>query len=140
MYLEGQQKLHHDISYTNHLLQESGGDAKEIQSLRNQIMVKLELSRVEELQKEYKCREGLLIDYDYGVDMGSEDVKEDVIAQGEEVATAQDEEDVIAQGEEDITQDEEDIAPDEEESGMHPCLQVSMKYLEKVSGLQMVFL
>jgi len=121
MYLEGRRKLHRDISYTNILLRESGGDAKEIQSLQNQIIAKLELSQVEELRKEYKCRGGLLIDYDYGVDMGSEDVKEDVIAQGEEDAP-----------------DEED-ATDEEESGMHTCLQVSMKYLEKVSGLRTVF-
>ncbi len=55
MYLEGRRKLHRDISYTNLLLRESGGDAEEIQSHRNQIMAKFELSRVEDLRKEYKC-------------------------------------------------------------------------------------
>lgn len=97
-------------------------------------MAKFELSRVEDLRKEYKCREGLLIDYDYGVDLGSEDDEEDVIAQGEDVG----EEDV---GEEDvIAQDEEDVIAQGEEAGTHTGLQVSTKYLEKVSGLRTVFL
>lgn len=63
MYLETQNKLHRDISYTNVLLQEPGVSRNE-----NQIawMNKLGLSQIQELREELKCREGLLIDYDYG--------------------------------------------------------------------------
>ena len=63
MYLEAQKKLHRDISYTNILLREPESSNEK----REGLMKELGLSEIEELRKQLGCREGLLIDYDYGL-------------------------------------------------------------------------
>jgi len=63
MYLETQQKLHRDISYTNVLLREPGPTKTKV---RKEFMARLGLSDIEKLREELNCREGLLIDFDYG--------------------------------------------------------------------------
>jgi serine/threonine protein kinase len=65
MYLEGKRKLHRDISYTNILLREPEDDLVQKEA-RKQFMMLLGLSEIEELREELRCREGLLIDFDYG--------------------------------------------------------------------------
>ena len=62
MYLETQKKLHRDISYTNILLREP----EPTNEKRAKLMQELGLSEIETLREELGCREGLLIDYDYG--------------------------------------------------------------------------
>ena len=66
MYLDTQQKLHRDISYTNILLRVPGVDSAAKTNVREEFMEKLGLSDIEQLQKKLNCREGLLIDFDYG--------------------------------------------------------------------------
>lgn len=56
-------KLHRDISYTNVLLREPEPRTTE---KRAELMQELGLSDIELLREELGCREGLLIDYDYG--------------------------------------------------------------------------
>jgi len=65
MYLETQKKIHRDISYTNVLLRERD-DSAEGREAREELMGKLGLSKIEELRRKLDCREGLLIDFDYG--------------------------------------------------------------------------
>jgi serine/threonine protein kinase len=72
MYLESQQKLHRDISYTNILLRSPGGDSTPNAAIRKKFIEALELSDIEELRKEMNCREGLLIDFDYAASMPEE--------------------------------------------------------------------
>jgi serine/threonine protein kinase len=66
MYLETQEKLHRDISYTNILLREPGVESATKATVREEFMESLGLSGIEKLRKELNCREGLLIDFDYG--------------------------------------------------------------------------
>jgi serine/threonine protein kinase len=66
MYLESKQKLHRDISYTNILLREPGVDSATRTTVRENFIESLGLSDIEKLRKELNCREGLLIDFDYG--------------------------------------------------------------------------
>lgn len=64
-YLETQKKAHRDISYTNILLRETD-DSDAGRANREKVMQELGLSEIEELRMQLKCREGLLIDFDYG--------------------------------------------------------------------------
>jgi hypothetical protein len=68
MYLAAQQNIHRDISYTNILIREVDDDKSKEASLeaRKRVMNLLGLSEIESLRNELKCREGLLIDFDYG--------------------------------------------------------------------------
>jgi serine/threonine protein kinase len=75
MYLESESKLHRDISYTNILLRKSGVDSLAKTVNRKKIMDDLELTQIEELRKELNCREGLLIDFDYGTQLQSEETE-----------------------------------------------------------------
>ena len=67
MYLAGQENIHCDISYTNILIWEVDDNLLREASLEAQkcIMNLLGLSKIESLQNELKCWEGLLIDFDY---------------------------------------------------------------------------
>ena len=66
-YLESQNLVHRDISYTNILLRSPDKDfdteAERIKRL--EIMTELGLSDIETLRRKLGCREGLLIDFDY---------------------------------------------------------------------------
>jgi serine/threonine protein kinase len=64
-YLNNKGKLHRDISYTNILLRDPGNNSV-VDATRRSYMEGLGLSDIEKLRKELKCREGLLIDFDYG--------------------------------------------------------------------------
>jgi hypothetical protein len=68
MCLESKQKLHRDVSYTNILLRDPGVDSAAKMEVRKQLTERLGLSDIEKLRKELNCREGLLIDFDYGAD------------------------------------------------------------------------
>lgn len=72
LYLETKQKLHRDISYTNILLREPGVDSDAKKTVRKNFMETLGLSDIEKLREELKCREGLLIDFDYGAPISVE--------------------------------------------------------------------
>jgi serine/threonine protein kinase len=64
-YLETQKKVHRDISYTNILLRER--DQTNVgRAAREKVMEELGLSEIEKLRERLDCREGLLIDFDYG--------------------------------------------------------------------------
>jgi serine/threonine protein kinase len=64
-YLESENLVHRDISYTNILLRSQGKDTKAKQEKRREIMDQLGLSNIESLRNSLNCREGLLIDFDY---------------------------------------------------------------------------
>lgn len=66
IYLESQQKIHRDISYTNVLLREPGHNSLDMEENRKQVMKELGLAEIEIQRHKLKCREGLLIDFDYG--------------------------------------------------------------------------
>jgi hypothetical protein len=65
MYLETQEKLHRDISYTNILLWEPGVESATKATVWEEFMESLGLSDIEKLWKELNCQEGMLIDFDY---------------------------------------------------------------------------
>ena len=71
MYLETQMKVHRDISYTNILLREQGDDS-DARTFREKFMCQLGLSEIEKQRKRLNCREGLLIDFDYGTTLARE--------------------------------------------------------------------
>lgn len=66
-YLESQNLVHRDISYTNILLRSpnSEEDSKLKSDKRREIVKELGLSEIDEIRRELNCREGLLIDFDY---------------------------------------------------------------------------
>ena len=66
IFLKSHQKVHHDISYTNVLLQEPGKNLPEMEANREQVMNNLGLAEIEIQCHKLKCQEGLLIDFDYG--------------------------------------------------------------------------
>jgi serine/threonine protein kinase len=68
-YLEDHKKVHRDISYTNILLRESGNDSPAKKAARERLMQKLGLPEIEILREKLKCREGLLIDFDYATNL-----------------------------------------------------------------------
>ena len=70
MCLERERKLHRDISYTNVLLQES--DSSQKLPTRVALIQTLGLTEIESQRSSLKCREGLLIDFDYGADLTQE--------------------------------------------------------------------
>lgn len=76
MYLETRNKVHRDISYTNILLQEPGQDSVAKQLIKDEFKDELGLLEIESLRKSLKCREGLLIDYDYACELSSEKGKD----------------------------------------------------------------
>ena len=71
LYLESCQKIHRDISYTNILLREPELDSESTNKLkiRQELMESLGLSDIVKLRQELSCREGLLIDFDYGASL-----------------------------------------------------------------------
>ena len=71
LYLESCQKVHRDISYTNILLREPGLDSESKLKVRENFMASLGLSDISELRRDLKCREGLLIDFDYGASLSN---------------------------------------------------------------------
>ena len=64
-YLETQNLVHCDISYTKILLRSQGKDSPEKKDKRREIMEELGLSEIESLRDSLGCRKGLLIDFDY---------------------------------------------------------------------------
>jgi serine/threonine protein kinase len=72
-YLETQKKVHRDISYTNILLQETDDSdvGRAAQATRTKVMHEFGLSEIDELRKQLNCREGLLIDFDYGATLAA---------------------------------------------------------------------
>jgi len=56
--------VHRDISYTNILLREVDDNPLQ-KGARKKVMTLLGLQDVDQLRQELKCREGLLIDFDY---------------------------------------------------------------------------
>jgi hypothetical protein len=60
--------IHRDISYTNILLRdpEVEFDSPNKSRIREELMMALDLSDIMKLRQDLKCREGLLIDLDYG--------------------------------------------------------------------------
>jgi serine/threonine protein kinase len=74
LYLETRKKVHRDISYTNVLLREPGSDSPGKMAVREKFLKDFDLSDIEDLRKEMKCREGLLIDYDYAIDLADSEV------------------------------------------------------------------
>lgn len=71
-YLESQNLVHRDISYTNILLRSQGKDTQAKQEKRREIMDQLGLSDIESLRNSLNCREGLLIDFDYASSLNVE--------------------------------------------------------------------
>ena len=71
LYLETQKRVHRDISYTNILLRERD-DSDAGSAAWMKVMQQFRLSEIEELRKRLKCREGLLIDFDYGAALARE--------------------------------------------------------------------
>ena len=65
MCLESKLLVHRDISYTNVLLRHPGEDSQEKHASREKVIEQFDLTRIEKLRKQYKCREGLLVDFDY---------------------------------------------------------------------------
>jgi hypothetical protein len=84
MYLEGKNKVHRDISYTNILLREPGRDSDLKQQIKNNFKNQLNLSEIELLRKDLKCREGLLIDYDYAAGLFASQKGQDKEGEGDE--------------------------------------------------------
>ncbi|KAF8336054.1 hypothetical protein F5887DRAFT_1078905 [Amanita rubescens] len=76
MYLETKNKVHRDISYTNILLREPGQDSVEKQLIKDEFKDGLGLTDIESMRKRFKCREGLLIDYDYASELSSQKDKD----------------------------------------------------------------
>jgi hypothetical protein len=73
LYLESHQKVHRDISYTNILLRDPEVDSTD--SIREELMTSLDLSDIVKLRHDLDCREGLLIDFDYGASLsGQKDI------------------------------------------------------------------
>jgi serine/threonine protein kinase len=71
LYLETKTKVHRDISYTNILLRERD-DSDAGKESRKKVMHGLGLDKIEELRQRLDCREGLLIDFDYGATLSGE--------------------------------------------------------------------
>ena len=71
LHLETQKKVHRDISYTNILLRERDTSEAGV-AARETVMQRLGLSEIEKLRKSLDCREGLLIDFDYGTSLTGE--------------------------------------------------------------------
>ena len=86
MYLESKNKVHRDISYTNILLREPGEDE---QAYRLQLMGQLGLSEIEKHRNDLGCREGLLIDYDYGAELLEQVAVDDEKRKGKEKEMAE---------------------------------------------------
>lgn len=85
LYLETRKKVHRDVSYTNILLRDPGSNLPGRMTVREKLMEDFGLSSIEDLRKKMKCREGLLIDYDYAIDMADleEASKEETVVEGE---------------------------------------------------------
>jgi hypothetical protein len=82
-YLESKNLVHRDISYSNILLRKSdGSDAGKL--AREENAGKLGLSDVEKLRSQLKCREGLLIDFDYACEIKEDQSFSEESNQGEE--------------------------------------------------------
>jgi hypothetical protein len=95
--LETEGRVHRDISYTNILLREpelgpsdsscrsdSPSDSSCRSDIRQKFIKEFGLSEIEELRRLTRCREGLLIDYDYATflaDVGS--ANEETTVEGE---------------------------------------------------------
>jgi serine/threonine protein kinase len=90
IFLELQRKVHRDIPYTNILLREPGNNSPKMEENRKQVMSNLGLAEIEIQRRKFRCREGLLIDFDYGSELA--------VAQSQETE----------QNEEDSEEDKED--------------------------------
>ena len=66
IFLESHQKVHHDILYTNVLLREPRKNLPEMKANQEQVLNNLGLAEIEIQCHKLKCREQLLIDFDYG--------------------------------------------------------------------------
>jgi hypothetical protein len=77
LYLETQMKVHRDISYTNILLRDPGDDSGARRALHEKFVQQLGLTEINEQRKRLNCREGLLIDYDYGATLTREQTASD---------------------------------------------------------------
>ena len=102
IFLESHQKVHHDISYTNVLLQGPGKNLPEMKANQEQVMNNLGLAEIEIQCHKLKCQEGLLIDFDYGgklaVAQSQEEMEQNQPKQ-EQAREQQDEEDKLEDGE-----------------------------------------
>jgi serine/threonine protein kinase len=80
LYLESKQKIHRDISYTNILLRDPDSEALDSTRMRiqDELMMSLGLTGIVKLRRDLECREGLLIDFDYGASFGQEDTVTEV--------------------------------------------------------------
>jgi len=63
--LESNNKLHHDISYTNLLLQDRGVDSAQKTKLQDGIKEEFGLVQIEKMREGFNCRERLLINFDH---------------------------------------------------------------------------
>ena len=72
VYLESHKKLHRDISYTNILLREPGANSERVNNSRQEIMERLGLGEFEKQRHKLKCREGLVVDFNYGGELTQE--------------------------------------------------------------------
>jgi serine/threonine protein kinase len=69
IFLESQRKVHRDISYTNVLLREPGNNFPKMEKNQKRVMSNLGLAEIEIQRCKFRCREGLLIDFDYGSEL-----------------------------------------------------------------------
>jgi hypothetical protein len=72
-------RVHRDLSYTNVLLREGGGDTDEVQRTRDKLMGDYGLSEIDKMRRTFEYREGLLIDYDYAAELsqGDEEIEDE---------------------------------------------------------------
>jgi len=152
MYLQGQNKLHRDLSYTKILLQESGGDAEEAQRARDNLMEQLGLLEIETLRKELNCREGLLIDFDYAAELGQPQegmtpCRGDQEEKGEKVEDKKAEHEHEHKGDDEDRDEDVDEGEDEGEDkakeqgaseGMRTIVPTTTKLVENVTGVRTV--
>lgn len=69
--LESENRLHRDISYTNVLLRDrlDSADSSANAENRNKVIQELGLTQIDAQRVSFKCREGLLIDFDYRIEL-----------------------------------------------------------------------
>jgi serine/threonine protein kinase len=136
MYLETKRKLHRDISYTNILLRNQEVDLPERAAVREHFMEQLGLSEIEKLRKDLKCREGLLIDFDYGAVLAELENEMAKLADGDMAPADQASEN--GKEDEENGEDEEDYETIEEEAQDPRIVLAPATKAPKPSGLRTV--
>jgi hypothetical protein len=95
VYFESHRKLHRNVSYTNVLLREPGINSTKMEESRKQIIERLGLTDLETQRHKLKCREGLLVDFDYGGELMEQDKEEGKGSKGSEEDEEDEEESTI---------------------------------------------